>query len=61
MRNARSTFAMAVDMIIQLGWVNQKRRILGVWEIEKMLKDGEVIIHPLYTIGDEKMRSMTVR
>jgi len=61
MRNARSTFAMAVDLVIQLGWVDKKRRILGVWEVEKMLKDGEVVIHPLYTIGDDKMKPMTVR
>jgi len=61
MRNAKSTFAMAVDLVIQLGWVQKERRILGVWEIEKMLKDGKVIIHPLYTIGEKTMKPMTVR
>jgi pilus assembly protein CpaF len=61
MLNAKSTFAMAVDVIIQLGWSGKERRILGVWEIEKMLKDEEVVIHPLYTLGDDDMKDLTVR
>ncbi|MCD6356092.1 MAG: CpaF family protein [Anaerolineaceae bacterium] len=61
MRNAKSTFAMAVDMVVQLGWVKKERRILGVWEIEKVLKEGDVVIHPLYEIGDKTMKPMTVR
>lgn len=61
MRNAKSTFAMAVDMVIQLGWDKKERRILGVWEVQKMLKDDEVVINPLYVLGDRSMKPMTVR
>jgi pilus assembly protein CpaF len=61
MRNAKSTFAMAVDVLVQVGWSGKNRRIIGVWEVEKMLKDGEVVIHPLYKMGDREMKSMTVR
>ena len=61
MRNAKSTFAMAVDVIIQVGWSGKERRIMGVWEIEKMLKHDEVVIHPLYTLGDDDMKDLTIR
>ena len=61
MRNAKSTFAMAVDVIIQVGWAGKDRRILGVYEIEKLLKNDDVVIHPLYKLGDEQMKPMTVR
>lgn len=61
MENARGTFAMAVDVIVQVGWMDGMRKIIGVWEIEKMLVNGQVVIHPLYTPGDKEMRKMTVR
>jgi pilus assembly protein CpaF len=61
MDNARGTFAMAVDVIVQVGWLEGMRKIIGVWEMEKMLVNGQVIIHPLYTNGDKEMRKMTVR
>jgi pilus assembly protein CpaF len=61
MKNAKSTFAMAVDIIVQVGWSGKERRILGVYEVEKMLKKDNVVIHPLYSLGDETMKPMTVR
>jgi hypothetical protein len=61
MENAKGTFAMAVDMVVQVGWIGNMRKILGVWEIEKMLVDGNVVIHPLYQIGDKEIKPMTVR
>ena len=61
MRNAKSTFAMAVDVLIQVGWSGKERRIMSIWEVEKMLVDNEVVIHPLYRLGDEDMKPMTVR
>lgn len=61
MENAKATFAMAVDLMVQVGWIGNMRTILGVWENEKMLVDGEVVIHQLYKPGDKSMRPMTVR
>jgi pilus assembly protein CpaF len=61
MRNAKSTFAMAVDLVVQVGWAGRDRRIMGVYEVEKMLKNDDVVIHPLFKLGDEKMQPMTVR
>jgi len=59
--NAKSTFAMAVDIIVQVGWEGKERRITGVWEVENMLKNDDVVIHPLYLLGDKKMKPMTIR
>ncbi|HUV16600.1 MAG TPA: ATPase, T2SS/T4P/T4SS family [Pelolinea sp.] len=61
MQNAKSTFAMAVDVIVQVGWAGKDRRILGIYEVEKILKDGDVVIHPLYKMGDERMKPVSVR
>jgi pilus assembly protein CpaF len=61
MRNAKSTFAMAVDVIVQIGWEGRERRIIGIYEVEKVLKDDEVVIHPLYKIGDERIKPLSVR
>ncbi len=61
MLNAKSTFAMAVDVVVQIGWEGKERRILGIYEIEKVLKDGDVVVHPLYKIGDERMKPISVR
>lgn len=61
MDNARSTFAMAVDMIIQVGWLQNRRQILGVWEVGKELIAGQVTIRQLYTPGKQKIEELTVR
>ena len=59
MNNAKATFAMAVDIIVQVGWRGTKRLLLGVWEVEKVLKDYQVVIHQLYKAGDDHMQPMT--
>jgi pilus assembly protein CpaF len=61
MENARGTFAMAVDLVIQVGWRENHRLILGVWELEKMLVNGNVVIHQLYKPGDSDIQKMSVR
>ncbi|MFM8425867.1 MAG: CpaF family protein, partial [Chloroflexota bacterium] len=37
---AKEMFCQAVDMIVQVGWHNGKRAMIGVWEVEKVLKAG---------------------
>jgi pilus assembly protein CpaF len=61
MNNARGTFALAVDMIIQVGWLEDRRQILGVWEIQKELKDGQVVTRQLYSPGKSKIEELSVR
>jgi len=52
---AKDLFAQAVDVIVQVGWMGDKRVMLGVWEIEKILKAGNVTFRQVYAPGDEKL------
>ncbi len=51
---SREVFAEAVDLVIQVGWREGRRRILGVWEVAGA-GGGEVYFNPLYTFGESKM------
>ncbi len=52
---AKEMFCQAVDMIVQVGWHNGKRAMIGVWEVEKVLKAGNVQFRRLYAPGDEEL------
>jgi pilus assembly protein CpaF len=58
---ARAIFAQAVDAIVQVGWVAEKRALLGVWEVERELRDGEVAFRQLYAHGQAGMLPFTRR
>lgn len=49
-RQAKELFVNAVDLVVQLGWKNQKKRkLLGVWAVHKeRLERGEVDFDPLW-------------
>jgi pilus assembly protein CpaF len=53
---AKEMFCQAVDMIVQVGWHNEKRAMIGVWEVEKVLKAGNVQFRRLYAPGDEELQ-----
>lgn len=53
---AKEMFCQAVDMIVQVGWHNGKRAMIGVWEVEKALKAGNVQFRRLYGPGDEELQ-----
>ena len=53
---AKEMFCQAVDMIVQVGWHNGKRAMIGVWEVEKVLKAGNVQFRRLYAPGDEELQ-----
>jgi len=55
MEAAKSIFAQAVDMVVQVGWLDGRRQILGVWETASILKGGDVKFRTLYRPGDEKL------
>jgi pilus assembly protein CpaF len=61
MEAAKAIFAQAIDILIQIGWQNDKRALLGVWEVGKQLQNGDVHFKPLYTIGESTVRPMTRR
>jgi pilus assembly protein CpaF len=51
---AREIFIQAVDLVIQVGWMDGKRRILGVWETEAELAAGNVVFRQIYHHGDQE-------
>ncbi len=57
---AKEMFCQAVDMIVQVGWHNGKRAMIGVWEVEKSLKGGNVQFRRLYTPGDNELQAAGV-
>jgi pilus assembly protein CpaF len=50
---AKEMFAQAVDLIVQVGWHGGRRGMIGVWEVERTLKAGNVQFRQLYKPGDE--------
>jgi pilus assembly protein CpaF len=58
---AKEMFAMAVDVVVQVGWMEGKRHVLGVWEVNPELKGGNVTFRRLYQAGEERMEAFTRR
>ena len=52
MEAAKEIFAQAVDLVVQVGWRDGRRRILGVWETEPEMKAGNVGFRQVYQAGD---------
>jgi pilus assembly protein CpaF len=52
MEAAKAIFAQAVDLVVQVGWLESRRQILGVWEVAPTLKGGNVSFSQLYRPGD---------
>ena len=57
---AKEMFAQAVDMIVQVGWRGGKRAMLGVWEVEKILKSGNVQFRQLYQPGEDGIQKVSI-
>ena len=57
---AKEMFAQAVDMIVQVGWRGGKRAMLGVWEVEKILKGGNVQFRQLYQPGEDGIQKVSI-
>lgn len=55
------TFVHAVDLLVQIGYHNDKRCLMGVWEVERQLVDGRVAFRKLYEVGDTSIGEMTRR
>jgi len=55
MEAAKYTFALAVDMVVHIGWLDDRRQILGVWDIDGM-RAGDVKFSQLYAAGDAAMQ-----
>jgi len=57
---ARGMFAEAVDLVVQIGWRNDRRVGLGIWEVAG-LAGGEVKFRQLWQPGDEALAATTRR
>jgi pilus assembly protein CpaF len=55
MEAAKAIFQQAVDVVIQVGWLEGRRQIVGVWEVVPELQAGEVRFNPLYRPGDDRL------
>ncbi|MFZ5884024.1 MAG: CpaF family protein [Chloroflexota bacterium] len=58
--SAKEMFAQAVDLIVQVGWLGGKRAMLGVWEVGKSLKAGNVQFQQLYAPGDSELKPVSI-
>ena len=55
MEAAKEIFAQAVDLVVQVGWLEWKRKILGVWETAPEMKAGNVVFRQVYKAGEPEM------
>lgn len=51
MEPAKALFERAIDFVVQVGWVGDTRRAIGVWEVAG-LSGGNVKFRKLWTMGD---------
>jgi len=56
---AKEMFAQAVDLIAQVGWQGGKRTLIGVWEVDKILKGGNVRFSQVYKPGDSELMPLS--
>lgn len=58
---AKEMFAMAIDLIVQVGWRQGRRKITGIWEVNPNLRAGNVTFRQVYQIGDSALMEITRR
>jgi hypothetical protein len=58
MEEAKEIFDQAVDLVVQVGWVEGIRKILDVWETIPELKGGNVVFRQVYRVGDSGMENI---
>ena len=65
MSTAKALFAMSVEALCQVGWVSvdgkNKRALIGVWEVDSKLNNGDVVFRQLYGYGDKEMKALQRR
>ena len=58
---AKEMFAMAVDLVVQVGWKDGRRQVIGIWEVNPELKAGNVTFRRLYQAGEGQMAEISRR
>lgn len=61
--NAKELFAAGVEVVVQVGVPKSgdKRRLIGVWEVQPDLKGGDVVFERLYAYGESSLKPITRR
>ena len=59
MEAAKEIFAQAVDLVVQVGWLEGRRKILGVWETAPEMKAGNVVFRQVFKAGEAEMSRIT--
>ena len=55
MEAAKEIFAQAVDLVVQVGWLEGKRKVIGVWETASEMKAGNVVFRQVYRAGEMEL------
>ena len=55
MEAAKEIFVQAVDLVVQVGWLEGRRQILGVWETAPEMKAGNVVFRQVYKPGEAEL------
>ena len=55
MSAARAIFAEAVDLVVQVGWLDSRRQLIGIWETGQA-SDSGVTFRQLYAPGETTMQ-----
>jgi pilus assembly protein CpaF len=61
MEAAKEIFIQAVDLVVQVGWLAGKRKILGVWETLPEMKAGNVLFRQVYKAGEMELERLCRR
>jgi pilus assembly protein CpaF len=59
-RSAKEMITEAIDVVVQVGFVDGKRAMIGAWEVEKTLKAGDVQFRLLYAHGDQEILPVSI-
>ena len=59
-KSAKEMIVEAIDLVVQVGFVNNKRAMVGVWEVNKTLKGGDVQFRQLYKPGDIELQPVSI-
>jgi len=61
MAAAKENFSQAIDLVAQIGWLDGRRQLVGVWAVRKELKGGDVAMDDIYLADGYRMTEDDVR
>jgi len=57
----KGIFVEAIDLVVQVGWLDGRRQVLGAWEVERRMQDNQVRFRQLYRPGEAVMQPVERR